>query len=294
MKNTILATLAVVATSVCALGQNKDNDKQKDFHLDKEYTLSPTGTIDLSSSDAKVFITGSKRTTAHVKIDWSVNAKGYVSNRNFHVDVTEENGNLRIQEQKSSVNVTVVGVYIETYRIEIEAPEGASLKVRGDDGTYFIKNVNGAIEVHADDADVELAGCKGDKFRFRMDDGDIRMDQGRGTLDIEGDDSDAHIYNAAFTNVEASIDDGDLIIETSLDDKGNYSFRSEDGTIVLTVTKGGGEFSVRHDDTHIATLGEFKKLEDHEKFSRYALADGVAKVDIRAEDGRIKLVHAPR
>jgi hypothetical protein len=286
MKTTILATLAVL-TSLCAAGQNKD------FHLDKEYKLSPTGTIDLRSSDAKVFITGSKRSTAHVKIDWTVNAKGFTSDRNFHVDVTEDNGNLKIQEVKTSVNVSV-GIYMESYRIEIEAPEGASLNVHGDDGNYFIKNVNGSIEIHADDADVELAGCKGDKFRFRMDDGDVRMDQARGSLDVEGDDLDAHFYNANFTNIVASIDDGDLIIETSLDNKGNYSFRSEDGTIALTVTKGGGEFSVRHDDTHVVTQGDFKTLEKDEDFTRVVLADGSAKVSIRAEDGRVKLMQSSR
>lgn len=288
MKTTILATIATLA-GLCAAAQNND------FHLDKEYTLSPTGTIDLRSSDAKVFITGSKRATAHVKIDWSVTAKGFsTSDRAFKVDVTAEGGDLKIYEMKSNTNISVVSSYMETYRIEIEAPEGASLNIRGDDGNYFIKNINGSIQVSADDADVELADCKGDKFKFRMDDGDVRMDRGRGSLDIHGDDLDAAIYNGAFTSVTAGLDDGDLIIETALDNKGNYSFRSEDGTIALTVTRGGGEFVIHHDDTHVVTQGNFKTVEDDDTFTRVTLADGSAKVDIRAEDGRVKLMQASR
>jgi hypothetical protein len=223
-----------------------------------------------------------------------VDVTGYASDRKFHVDVTENEGDLRIQEVKSAVSVKVVGVYIVSYRIEIEAPEGASLKINGDDGNYIVKNVNGAISIHADDANVQLTGCKGDKFTFRMDDGDVRMDQARGSLDINGDDLDASFANAAFTNIIADIDDGDLNIETSLDNTGNYSFRSEDGSISLTVTKGGGEFFVRRDDTHVVTQGNFSTLEDTENYKRVALADGSAKVNIRAEDGRVRLIQSPR
>ena len=287
MKNTLLATVAALA-GFCATAQDRD------FHLDKEYALSPTGTIHLNSGDAKVFVTGSRRSTTHVKIDYKVDVTGYASDRKFHVDVMETGGDLKIQEVKSAMGVKVVGMYTVSYRIEIEAPEGASLKFNGDDGHYTIKNVNGAIQIHADDADVDLTGCKGNKFVFRMDDGDVRMDQGRGSLDIEGDDLDATISNAAFTEILADIDDGSLIIETSLDNKGNYSFRSEDGTIALTITKGGGEFFVRHDDTHVVTQGNFNTLEQSEDFKRVALADGSAKVNIRAEDGRVRLIQASR
>jgi len=287
MKTTILAALVTLA-GFCATAQNRD------FHLDKEYTLSPTGTIHLSSGDAKVFITGSKRSMAHVKIDWSENVKGYASSRNFRVDVSESDGNLRIQEVRSAASIQVVGTYILSYHIEIEAPEGVSLKIDGDDGHYTIKNVNGAIQIHADDADVQLAGCKGDKFVFRMDDGDVRMDEARGSLDVKGDDLDAYFYNAAFTDIVADVDDGDLVIETSLDNKGNYSLQSEDGSIALTITKGGGEFLVRHDDTHVVTQGNFNTLETDEHYKRVALADGSAKVNIRAEDGRVRLIQSPR
>src|SRR5688572_24901049 len=187
MKNLILCFLLLNFTSTI-LAQDGS------FNLDKEYKISKSGTIELSSTDAKVFITGSNRTTAHVKIERNVISKGWTSERGeFSVEVGENNGNLTIRERQTSSNISV-GYYREEYKIEIEAPPGVSLRVRGDDGDYFIKNINGSISLSLDDADAELSDCKGDHFNFRLDDGDIRMDKGRGTLEIDGDDADIEIY----------------------------------------------------------------------------------------------------
>jgi len=91
-----------------------------DFHLDKEYKIESTGTLYLDASDAKVFITGSKRTTAHVKIDREVTSKGMTfGEREFRVDVTEQNGNLTIREESKGSTVGVVGYYNEKYTINI-------------------------------------------------------------------------------------------------------------------------------------------------------------------------------
>jgi hypothetical protein len=261
-----------------------------EFHLDKEYKISKTGTIELGASDAKVFITGSGRATAHVKIDRKVTAKGWSSgNQNFRVEIEENNGDLKIREKRSGNGIAVVGYYHDDYKIEIEAPEGASLTVKGDDGDYYIKNVNGSIFLSLDDADAELSDCKGSKFRFKMDDGDIRMNTGRGSLEIKGDDSDVQIYHAQFTEIDADVDDGDLVIETSLSDKGNYRVNAQDGLVSFNITGGGGEFDIHHDDGNILTQGNFKTIEESEKHSVVTLASGSAKVLIQADDARIKL-----
>jgi hypothetical protein len=99
-------------------------------------------------------------------------------------------------------------------------PEGVSLKVRGDDGDYFIKNINGALSLRLDDADAELTDCKGKEFNFFLDDGDVRMDKGKGSLHLNGDDTDITIYNGQFDEINANIDDGDLVIETTLSNTG--------------------------------------------------------------------------
>jgi len=261
-----------------------------EFHLDKEYKIDKVGLVDITTSDAKVFITGSTRNTAHVKIDRKVTAKGWTfGEENFHVDVDEEHGSLIIDEKQRGPQGGVMGFYHEDYRIELEVPRGVSLKVRGDDGDYYIKNVNGSIVLNLDDADAELVGCEGDNFEFRLDDGDIRMDRGRGRLELTGDDADVEIHNASFSSIRADLDDGDLIIETSLAEKGEYFISSQDGTIVMNITGGGGEVDIRHDDANVSTEGDFKVLEKSERETRVTLSNGSAKVSVRADDARVRL-----
>lgn len=283
----LIITVFSLFLSLCVFGQSKDVD----YHLDKEYDISPSGTIKLNASDAKVYITGSVRKKAHVKIDYEVVTKGLTfGQREFAIDVSENNGNLDIREVSSSVSVGMIGYSSEKYTINIEAPEGASLNVRGDDGDYWITNINGAISLTLDDADVELKGCKGDSFSFRLDDGDLTMDQGKGSLDIDADDADVRISNAHFDKVAADVDDGDLVIESTLADNGDYRIDAQDGLVSFRVLGGGGQFNIRHDDAHVAVQGDFQRVEESENRSVLTLASGRANVDIRVDDGRVRLI----
>lgn len=278
--------LTLLFCSLTVLAQAQDGS----FHLDKEYKMKKNGIIDLSSSDANVFITGSNRETAHVKIDRKITTKGWAwGEDNFRVDIKEEEGDLKIYEKQNNTSVSIVGYYNEDYKIEIEAPEGASLTIRGDDGDYLIKNVNGTISLNIDDADAELIDCGGDKFSFRIDDGDIRMNSGKGSLEISADDADIEIHDANFKSIHADLDDGDLIIDTSLDNNGDYNLKSEDGSIVLNITGGGGEFDIRHDDGHVIADGSFKTLDEDEDRTRLSLDNGSANVTMRTDDARIRL-----
>lgn len=280
-----LITAIALFTSITLWAQ-----KTGDYHLDKEFTLSPTGIIELSSSDAKIFITGTDRKTVHLKADRTVTTKGlFFGSDEFALEIDNTGGNLRIRERSNSSSHGIVGYYNEEYEIRIEAPEGASLVIKGDDGDYEIRNVNGSIAMGVDDGDIDLMGCKGNSFKFRLDDGNVNMDQGRGSLEIETDDGDVRIRNAHFTSIIADIDDGDLIIETSLANNGKYDIRAQDGLVSLIISNGGGEFNVRHDDARVIAEGGFEVHEKSESFTSLTLANGTAKVDIRADDARVKL-----
>jgi Putative adhesin len=283
MKPVLLSTFLFLAISVFA--------QDKDFHLDKEYAISKNGTIDLNSSDAEVIITGSARSaTARVKIDRTVTTKGwYTSKGDFRVDVIAENGDLKITEHQNGINVVMIGYIHEEYKIQIEAPEGASLVIRGDDGDYFIKNINGVISMTIDDGDSQLTGCGGSDFTFKIDDGDVKMDAGKGSLHVVADDGDIEILNAAFSTIDARLDDGDFILHTSLTNSGVYSINVEDGMVMLDVLDGGGEFNVRHDDAHVDVQGSFKTIEDSDDFTRLTLGSSTAKVNIRADDASVRL-----
>jgi hypothetical protein len=282
MKNILFAILMLTFITV-AFAQDGE------FHLDKEYKINKKGVLDLVSSDAKVFITGSSRSTAHVKIDRKVIAKGWNSgDDSFNIEVNEQDGNLKIREKQKSVNVSF-GYYREEYKIEIELPETVGLIVRGDDGDYYVKNINGAISLSLDDADAELSDCKGEEFKFSFDDGDLRMNTGKGVLELRADDADVEIYNSKFTSINADVDDGDLIIETSLSDKGSYILDSQDGLISMTITEGGGQFDIRHDDGSVRTQGDFQTLFESENNTKLTLKNGNARINISADDASIKL-----
>jgi hypothetical protein len=280
-------TLVLALISMFSIAQTT---KMGDYHLNQNYKLDTKGTITLTSSDANVFITGSARADVHLKIDRVIEAHGFVfGDQEFSVDVNEVNGNLSIRERSGSGSIGVVGSIHEKYTINIEAPEGASLVLRGDDGDYYIKTVHGSMDINLDDADVELTGCKGNDFRFRLDDGDLTMDEGRGTLDVDADDADVVIRNGKFEKIMADVDDGDFVVETTLTDAGEYFIAGQDGLISLTILGGGGKFDVRHDDARLITEGSFNEVERSEERSTLTLAKGNAKINIRADDGRIKL-----
>lgn len=288
MKIPLTLGLAFFASALFA-----QTDKIKDYHLNKEYKMNSAGTLKLKCSDARVFISGSDRSTAHVKIDRVVETKGllFSSHDEFRVDVEEVDGNLEIIENKSSHMAGIVGYYRENYTITVEIPKGASLDVDGDDGDYKVSNLAGTISINLDDADVELTHCSGSDFRFVVDDGDITMDGGRGNLDIDADDADVKISGGAFTSITADMDDGDLIIETSLAENGNYRITAQDGLVALTIPNGGGKFDIRHDDANVLTEGEFVIMEESENRTQLSLAKGTALVDIRADDARVRLIN---
>jgi hypothetical protein len=281
-------TTGILLFSFSAWAQS---DKEGDFHLDKEYKMKSAGVIHLTSADAKVFITGSSRSTVHVKIDREVTTKGLIfGEEKFKVEVTEQDGDLIIKEKSGSTHVGMVGYYHEDYTINIEAPADASLVIRGDDGDYFIKAVNGAIELDLDDADVELTGCQGNNFKVRLDDGDLRMDTAKGTLEVDADDADINIKQGALEKIMADVDDGDFIVETSLSENGDYYINGQDGLISMTVLGGGGKFDIRHDDARVIAEGNFDTVEKSENRTRLSIPNGNAKISIHADDARVRLI----
>lgn len=287
MKN--LFTLIFICSVSIATAQTTKSGSGS-YHVDNNYKLSSKGTIRLTCSDAKVYITGSDRSDVNVKIDREVETRGFgVRNEEFTVDIDERDGNLTIRERSSSSFSGISGSYKEEYTIKIQAPKGASLILKGDDGDYIIDHVDGAIDADLDDADLELLACNGTDFRFKLDDGDVKMDKAQGSLEVDGDDADVFVRNAALSHLSVDIDDGDFTIETSLTDNGDYYINTQDGRVSFTVTGGGGRFDIRHDDAHVRADAAFSSVEESDDRSRYTLASGTAKVDIRADDANVRL-----
>ena len=283
MKN-LLFTLAIICTTSLAFGQ-----KGNSFNLDESYSLGENGTIYLNADDAKVTITGEDRKDVAVKIDYHINSKGIEwGTREFHVDVESRGGDLHIEEYKRN-KVTTMGYVSTDYKIEIRAPFGANLDIKGDDDDYLLTAINGEISINADDADVQLKNCQGDRFFFDLDDGDIMMDQGRGQLTARMDDGDIEIRNAAFQNIDYRGDDGDVALETSISANAYFKFSGDDSTFDLVITQGGGTFTINHDDGNIDFDDNFRLMDKERDRTVLSLTGGRAKIIISGDDIRVNL-----
>lgn len=283
MKSTLLIALCYLFIHINGFAQ------EEEFHMDEVFNIDKGGMIKLSSDDAQVTITGSDRKDVHIKIDRSVVVKGLKwGSRDFTIDVEVRNGDIYIRE-KSRGSVSMVGYSKEDYKILLEVPHHVSLDIEGDDDDYEISGINGSVALDIDDGNAELRNCIGQSFRFKLDDGDITMDQASGKLFFRADDGDLRVRNATFSDIDATLDDGDLMIETSLTDNGEYYFRADDSDITLDITKGGGDFKVFHDDTRISSSEEFSVTEKSENRTNLKLANGTARIEIRADDARVKL-----
>lgn len=278
--------VALVAAPVAA------QDTQT-YNMDETFAIDSGGSVILDSNDADVEIRGTDRSDVHVVVYYRRIARGVHigGDREFEMVAEERGGDLVLRERirgEGDFNISL-GSVEETYRITIEAPRSVSLELNGDDDDYEIREVDGDIAIHAEDGDLWLQDCGGSSFRFTLDDADLEMDGGRGELTLNFEDGDIDIRDGAFTRIRTDGDDGDIRLETSLADDGSYRFDSEDGDLHLYVTDGGGTFVIDHDDPSVRASSAYERLQEEEHRSRYRLAGGSARVDVRTDDGRITL-----
>ena len=287
MKTKLLITSLFVL--LFTISESKAQD-DSDFNLDKVYQLSTDGTVHLNTSDANIRITGSQRSDVHLIIDRTETTRGVRSRRSrFDVNVEERSGDLYVTERAQRGVTFQIGSYRVDYEIEIEMPMSGSLRIKGDDDDYVIRSVNGAISIRADDGDIELIECNGDKFDLQFEDGDLKMDGGRGSLYVRSDDGDVDIRNGGFDRVEVNAEDGNVSVETTLDNNGLYELSGDDADIDFIVLSGGGKFNVSKDDGRISASSDYDTIQKSERRSKLELKGGDADVDIRIQDGRVRL-----
>lgn len=295
MRRFILFFLPLLVLALIATPQWADAKKKREtFNLDEVYPLALDGTIHLSTNDAEIEIVGSDRKDVHLVIDYEARRSGLFWESDgdpFEVEVTPEDGDLHIRETDS--DRTMIGIMMhssqEKYTVDLEVPLGASLKLRGDDDDYSIRNVQGKISLRFEDGDAVIKGCNGEFFNFEVEDGGIEMNGGSGVLEAAVEDGEISITEGNFREIRAEVEDGDLEIATVLTDNGTYTFDCEDGEIELTVLAGGGAFRVTYDDGDVDATRAFELDEEDDNLTIYTLPGGEAKVRIRLEDGDVEL-----
>lgn len=268
-----------------------DLEKGYIYELDKTFQMSKTGTLDMKTGDADIVITGANRDDIHIKVFREVHIKGAsISDENeFSISVTSVNGDIIVREHNSNYNIGFFSSIEETYKITIELPLNAGLKLKGDDDDYRIRNVNGQIFMDVDDGDIMLSDCKGELMDLTVEDGDIDIEGARGHLTAELDDGDLYAKNCDFNSVDLRCNDGELKIETTVNNGGDYNFRTDDGDVVLNVKDGGGSFEIKHDDGHVRATSRFQQEFESEYKHKFSLQGGNAFVYIRTNDGNVSL-----
>lgn len=281
----LLLLSAFLVLSLVGHAQSTDS-----FDLDQVYSIDPDGTISLNSDDAEVTITGSDRDDVRVFVRYRMEVEGFSfgENEKFEMIVDERGSELRIYEKERDFGRMSFGTVREDYEIRIEAPRGVHLELEGDDETYQISSIDGAINLDADDTTVELRDCNGDDFSFSMDDGSLRMDGGSGRLHLDLDDGEVDILGADFREINLDADDSNIAITTRLFDDGSYRFDFDDADLQLTIAGGGGEFEISHDNADFSVSREFERIMDEENRSVYRLQGGTARVTIDTDDGDIE------
>lgn len=264
--------------------------KNGEYHLDQAYTIAPNGTLYLDSEDANVNITGSSRTDVHVKIDRVVETRGFSSGRSeFTFEIEERGGNLYLTERRRGGVSIQMGYSRTDYTIDIELPRSASLKIKGEDDDYVIRNIDGRISIESEDGDIEVIDCFGSDFQFKLEDGDLKVEGGNGAISVDIEDGDVDIRKGNFDRIEMDVQDGSVILETAIADNGIYDIKAEDARLDFVVIKGGGEFLVLKDDGSLRTSSDFETLQESDHRSLVKLAGGNAKIEIRTGDGRVRL-----
>jgi hypothetical protein len=261
------------------------------YNLDQDYGIAADGTVFLNSDDAEVTIIGSDRFDANVNVYHRIDVDGieWGDSGDFKMDIKQREGNIYIEEAKRNGNSFRMGNIEREYQITIRIPRGVSIDVKGDDGTYEISDVGGAISLVADDSDISVKNATGENFSFNIDDGAIRMDKGQGKLAVTLDDGEFRVENGQFSEIDVSGDDASLYFATGLSDAGKYYFGIDDGNLELNILDGGGSIDITHDDTDINAIGTFNKVSDEEGRTVYNVNGGDAKVEIESEDGNIVL-----
>lgn len=281
----------VVLTVLCLFLRMSVQAQDSEYHLDETYQVDPGGTLYLQSDDAEVTIEASDRSDVHAVVYHSVDVDGWELKKGeeFKMEVETRNGNLHLREADRDEGRLLLGNVQTEYRITLEVPKSLALDILGDDDTYEISDVGGALSIESDDSEAEINGATGDSFEFKMDDGSVRMDQGQGELNLDMDDGELHVRDAHFSEIDADADDGEMEIATSLASDGYYLFDMDDGDLELNISGGGGEFEITGDDSDINADSSFEEISHDDERSVYRLPGGDATVKIDSDDGNIDL-----
>lgn len=212
------------------------DSRQGGARLDTTFTFSADGTVDLTSFNGDIVVTGWNRNQARVR-------------------ASTERGSLRWRLTSSRISVEA-----DIYRgrsgesaYEVSVPEGTRVILRSMNGSLAVRGVKGAVDLHTNNGDVEVADAvglvemvtlSGDATVSRVR-GDVDATSLNGTVSVadvqgrsvsaESTSGNVELSNITASDIEATSVSGEVDFSGSLDPKGRYHFESHSGSVTLTV-----------------------------------------------------------
>ena len=212
------------------------NSRQGSTRLDTTFTFSPDGTVDLTSFNGDITVTGWNRNQARVR-------------------ASTERGELRWR-----ITSTRISVEADMYRgrtgettYEVTVPEGVRVVLRSMNGSLSVKGVKGSVDLHTNNGDVEvtdgsgsieMATLSGDATGLRLRgsvdatslNGTVSLTDVQGSsVKVESTSGSVELVNVVSPDIDASTVSGEVDFTGPLDAKGRYSFQSHSGSVTLTI-----------------------------------------------------------
>lgn len=212
------------------------DSRQGGARIDTTFAFSADGTVDLTSLNGDITVTGWSRGQARVR-------------------ATSERGLLRWRLTPSRITVEAEGYRGRTGETtyEVTVPEGARVILRSMTGDLAVRGVKGPVDVHTNNGDItvsdatdriEMVTLSGDVTGLRLR-GEVEAGSLNGTVtltDVEGrtiraesTSSDVRLVNVRSRDIDVSTVSGEVDFTGPIDPQGQYSFQSHAGDVTLTI-----------------------------------------------------------
>jgi len=265
---------------------------QKEFKMNESFRISSGGLLDLKANGAKIRIIGTDNKETSISALYRIETKGLkIGNKDpVTLSVKTRGDTLQIREQEQEGRRVLLGSKDVVYTITIDVPVDLDLNLKGESNNYFIRNVNGAVELQGKQVEAELQKIGSHDIYFDLNDSIIDMDGGSGRFTANLDKSTINMYETSFEFMDADLDGVDLDLGLHLSDNGEYNIKMVKGSLDFDILSGGGRFNILHNDQRIYSEGRFIVEKNDKDETIYIRENGTAVSNIDLESGALKLL----
>jgi DUF4097 and DUF4098 domain-containing protein YvlB len=218
------------------LDKRQGSGRQGATRIDTTFAFSADGTVDLTSFNGDIIVTGWNRKEARVKAGADRGSLQY-----------------RITSTRISVEADVYRGRTGETMYEVTVPEGVRVVLRSMSGNLTVRGVKGSVDLHTNNGDVEVTDASGSiematlsgeavGMRLRGDvdatslNGTVSLTDVQGsTVKAESTSGNIELSGIVSPDVEASTVSGEVEFVGPLDPKGRYDFQSHSGAVTLTI-----------------------------------------------------------